>query len=501
MMAKSVSDHYITPNTSTSTTTTSPNTPKKTHKKHHKYTSMALLRKLSIGLITISAAIFLLLHLQSSPPSSWFTSQCDHDHDLMNSMTQKLKASVTFLPLKDLRYSNNPLQGHTWFMSSTHDYQDQPGGVQYQHFPSPNSQHRHLCFQGRDNHDGSWNYYALAWRQSLPVNATFLPGLTFISYNHYNYDNIWHGLSALVPFVAWHISNNCGAPPDRWLLYHWGEMRLGMGTWLTALTEATFGGGPPKVEGFEGVFKMGDHRHDVAVCFEKAVVMRHNEGGMSREKRMETYDLIRCKARAYCNVSLAGRGADVDEKGSPVIGMTVFMRSGARSFRNESEVIRVFGKECGKVDGCRLLVAHSNNLTFCEQVKVMSSTDILISAHGAQLTNLFLMDRNSSVMEFFPKGWLKLAGVGQLVYRWMASWSGMNHSGTWRDPDGAHCPFPEDDRRCMTIFKDGTIGVNETHFSLWARTVLGEVKLRKLEESKFNRRNVKESPTTCPCGS
>ncbi|CAN0880873.1 hypothetical protein LINGRAHAP2_LOCUS13895 [Linum grandiflorum] len=459
--------------------------------------------KLWIGLISISATIFLLFQIQSLhySSSSWFSSFIHH-HQLPCSsdqyLTEKLQQSVTFLPLKDLRYSDKPLQGHTWFMSSLYDFQDQEGGVQYQEFPSKKSQNRVLCFKGRDNHDGSWNYYALAWKQALPVNSTLMKGLTFISYNHYNYDNIWHGLSALVPFVAWHINNNqCGESPDRWLLYHWGEMRLGMGRWLTALTEATFGGGgPPRVEGFEEVFKMGDHHHEAAICFEKAVVMRHNEGGMSREKRMETYDLMRCKARAYCNVTLAAGRVGLPS----VIGMTLFMRTGGRSFRNESEVIKVFGKECDKVDGCRLTVAYSNNLTFCEQVKVMSSTDILISPHGAQLTNMFFMDRNSSVLEFFPKGWLKLAGVGQFVYHWIASWSGMNHRGVWRDPDGAHCPFPEDDRRCMSVFKDGTIGVNHTHFSLWAQTVLADVKLRKLQESKLA--NVKQSPaTTCLCGS
>ena len=111
----------------------------------------------------------------------------------------------------------------------------------------------------------------------------------------------------------------------------------------------------------------------------------------------------------------------------------------------------------------------------------MSSTDILISPHGAQLANLFLMDRNSSVMEFFPKGWLKLAGVGQFVFQWMASWCGMKHQGTWHDPDGAYCQYTEDDRRCMTLYKKGTIGYNETHFSRWGANVLNEVKRLKLE--------------------
>ncbi|OMO85200.1 hypothetical protein CCACVL1_10360 [Corchorus capsularis] len=348
--------------------------------------------------------------------------------DSMMMMTQKLRDSVTFLPLKDIRFANQPLQGHTWFMSSRNDTHEE-GEVQYQQFPSESSKGRLLCFKGRSTHDGSWNYYALAWPEALPSNATLMKGLTFISNNHYDYHNIWHGLSALYPFVAWHRRNNCETP-TRWILYHWGELRFSMANYLNTLMEATFGQ-VPYIERFEEI-----EDDDQPFCFEKAVVMRHNEGGMSRERRMEVYDLIRCKFRRYCNVSL-------ERKTPNDIGMTLLLRTGPRSFKNDSAVIGIFQKECKKVQGCRLLVAYSSNLTICEQVKLMSLTDILVSPHGAQLTNLFLMDRNSSVLEFFPKGWLESAGVGQYVFQWMSSWSGMKHRGTWRDPDGEICPYPD----------------------------------------------------------
>lgn len=135
----------------------------------------------------------------------------------------------------------------------------------------------------------------------------------------------------------------------------------------------------------------------------------------------------------------------------------------------------------------------------------MSKTDILVSPHGAQLTNMFLMDRNSSVMEFFPKGWLKLAGVGQYVYQWIASWSGMKHQGAWRDPDGDYCPYSEDDRRCMSIYKSGTIGYNKTYFSEWATKVLNEVKARKLQLYHASNASAASSTTSaittqCGCG-
>lgn len=361
--------------------------------------------------------------------------------------------------------------------------------MQYQQFPSENSQGRLLCLKGKDTHDGSWNYYALAWPEALPLNATFVEGLTFVSYNHYNYDNLWHGLSAMVPFVAWHRMNHCHESPKRWVLYHWGELRLKMGSWVRTLMGATFGE-DPKIEGFQGI----DFKKEQPVCFEKAVVMRHNEGGMSRQRRTEVFDLIRCKAREYCNITqeliLLSSSASAS---APMIGLTLFMRTGARSFKNETEVIKIFKNECEKVDGCQLTIAYSNNLTVCQQVKLMGMTDILVSPHGAQLTNMFLMEKNSSVMEFFPKGWLKLAGVGQYVFHWLAGWAGMRHEGAWRDPDGENCPYPDDDRRCMSIFKDGRIGYNQTLFAHWAKRVLNEVKLRKLEQASAS------TTITAPC--
>ncbi|PIN00500.1 hypothetical protein CDL12_26999 [Handroanthus impetiginosus] len=438
--------------------------------------------------VYLLAMITILFILQAPPSTSWdfmhqwekpfFTTKstpqvlqhynCSQE---LKSMVSKLQEAVTFLPLKDLRYSSKALQGHTWFMSSMFDTHEK-GEVQYQEFPSKASKGRLLCLKGRDTHDGSWNLYALAWPQALPPNATLKKGLTFISYNHYNYDNIWHGLSSMVPFIAWHIKNRCSNSPTRWFLYHWGELRTTMGPWLSSLMQATFGE-RLNIENFQ---KTEGENQTSPTCFAKSVVMRHNEGGMSRERRLQVYDLLRCKARIFCNVTTI---SEVNETGVPIIGMTLFMRTGPRSFKNESAVIGIFQKACRKVEGCRLGVAYANNLSFCEQVKLMSLTDVLVSPHGAQLTNMFLMDRNSSVMEFFPKGWLKLAGIGQYVYHWIASWSGMNHCGAWRDPGGERCPFAEDDRRCMSVYKNARIGHNESYFYEWGRNVLRDVKLRK----------------------
>ncbi|KAL2936779.1 Protein O-linked-mannose beta-1 4-N-acetylglucosaminyltransferase 2, partial [Bienertia sinuspersici] len=400
----------------------------------------------------------------------------------VRSTAEKLRQGVTFLPLKDLRYASVAQQGHTWFMSSMNDTHEE-GEVYYQKFPSNASNGRILCIKGHDSHDGSWNYYALAWLEALPHNATLMKGLTFVSYNHYNYDNMWHGLSAVFPFVSWHMKNGCKLP-SRWVLYHWGELRVKMSHWLSLVLQATFDG-PINIEGFEGV---GDEQ---PVCYEEAVVMRHNYGGMSRQRRMETYDEMRCKARIFCNVS-----EDINE--SNEIGMTLLMRTGPRSFKNDAAVIDIFKSECGKVNNCRLFVAYANNLTFCEQVELMSLTDILLSPHGAQLTNMFLMNRNSSIMEFFPKGWLKLAGVGQYVYQFLASWSGMKHQGFYRDINGEHCPYSEDDPRCMSFYKSSQIGHNDTYFREWSRIVLNEVKIRKMEQAS-NKSLSSKTNMDCTC--
>ncbi|KAF6166776.1 hypothetical protein GIB67_005652 [Kingdonia uniflora] len=315
------------------------------------------------------------------------------------------------------------------------------GKVQYQCFPSESSKGILLCINGKDTHDGSWNSYALAYPEALPDNATLLKGFTFVSYNNYNYNNIWHVLSVIVPFVGWHRRMGC-VVPSRWILYHWGELRSGIDVWLTHLMKAIFGEGGLNIEVFDGI--------SGPACFEEAV---------------------------------EGNGDDI-------IGLTMFMRIGARSFKNVSVVTEIFQKECYKVRGSKLKVAYANSLSFCDQT-------CWFSPHGAQLTNMFMMDRNSNVMEFFPKGWLKLGGVGQYMYHWIASWSGMRYQGAWRDPVGDPCPYPEEDWRCFSIYKGGMIGHNETYFSEWAGNVLNQTKISKMEEASNSKKHLELSGCAC----
>ncbi|KAM0952575.1 putative glycosyltransferase 61 [Dioscorea sansibarensis] len=428
--------------------------------------------------LTITTLLILLqtLTLRSS---FLYSPPCDLE---VNKTRSKLQEMITFLPLKDLRYTHT-----TWFMSSINDIQEKDQ-AHHLYFPSKG---KILCLLGHDPSNGANNSYALTWPEVLPAGARLLSGLTFVSETFYDYINLWHGLSAMTPFVNWYQSKHCMVP-ERWVLFHWGELRLGMTPWLETLMEVSIGR-KMKIEKF-------NDGGDRPVCFEKAVVFRRNEEGMSKTNKEKVYDLMRCKARAYCNVGRdeGGGGGDdhgmEQEKKKKVIRLTLFFRVGSRSFKNETEVVAVSGEQCRKFDGCRLRVAHSHNLSFCDQVRLMSDTDILITPHGAQLTNMIFMDKNSSLMEFFPKGWLELAGVGQYVFRWLTDWAGLRHEGAWNDPNGQKCPY-SDDAQCFTFYKDGKIGIDEDFLGKWLARVLNEVKEHKIK----GQANL--SSSVCSCSS
>ncbi|KAI6700553.1 hypothetical protein NL676_014877 [Syzygium grande] len=71
--------------------------------------------------------------------------------------------------------------------------------------------------------------------------------LSFLSYNCYRCDNIWHTLSTVSPYMAWHKRIIATAPPSG-------------GCYST---------------------------RESPISFDDAMVIRHNKGGMSRERRLE----------------------------------------------------------------------------------------------------------------------------------------------------------------------------------------------------------------------
>ncbi|KAH7850098.1 hypothetical protein Vadar_027908 [Vaccinium darrowii] len=279
-----------------------------------KYSFTCTLTK-RLPFLSIFLPLLIIFHFQASPftypswPSSpsWSVSNLRNpthssNSKLVQTLTTKLKDSVTFLPLKDLRYSKTPMDGNTRFMSSFNGTFEEENEPECLYFPSNSSRGRILCIKGRHTRDGTKNFYALAWPEALPPSATLLKGLTFVSDTFYNYENLWHGLCAIAPFVSWSMKHQC-LMPSRWVLFHWGELKTKMGSWVWNLAKAKFG--DVAVE----IFAKGDEPY----CFEKAVVMRNDLVGMGDRKKLRVFDLLRCKAREACGMDPMGRGKEMKD--------------------------------------------------------------------------------------------------------------------------------------------------------------------------------------------
>ncbi|CAL5001912.1 unnamed protein product [Urochloa decumbens] len=415
------------------------------------------------------------------------TAPCDDDTSrraaMDDDLIDRLRESVTFLPLRDPRKR----RAGEWFVSALNDTSEPDGEARNIVLPSAASSGRLLCVRAPPGTDAA---YALAWRDALPRGAALRPGLTFVSEMSYDYRNLWHGLSALVPFASWHARSGCRAVPARWTLFHHGAaVRTGASRWLASLAEAATGA-EMAVETFPAAAA-------APACFEEAVVFRRQMEGLSRARLLGAFEFMRCKARSHCGVAPALAPATQ----SPALRVTLLFRDGARAFKDEAAVSRVFGAECARAagSGCAVATARAGNLTFCEQVALLSGTDVLVSAHGAQLTNMLFMDRNSSVMELYPLGWRQRAGGGQFVYRWMADRAGMRHEGSWWDPHGEPCPDSPD---ILSCYKDRQIGIDEAYFARWAAKVFAAAMERKKrrgggEASGEERR--REAADDCGC--
>ncbi|RLM61163.1 hypothetical protein C2845_PM14G15340 [Panicum miliaceum] len=400
-----------------------------------KRNSITLRRRLRIAVRLLPLLVFAVLcYLQFRTLSRFSPTvpPCDDSSRRapVDDLVGRLRASVTFLPLRDTRK-----RAGEWFISALNDSSEPEGEAKNLVLPSAASSGRVLCVHAPPRSDAA---YALAWRDALPRGAALRPGLTFVSEMSYDYRNLWHGLSALVPFASWHARSGCRAAPARWALFlHGAAVRTGTSGWLASLAEAATGA-EMSVETFLDAA-------DGPACFEEAVVFRRQMEGLSRARLLGAFDFLRCKARARCGVAGAASGA-----GPPAL-----------------------------------------------RVRLLSATDVLVTPHGAQLTNLLFMDRNSSVVEFYPLGWRQRAGGGQFVYRWMADRAGMRHEGSWWDPHGEPCPGSPD---ILSCYKNRQIGHDEAYFARWAARVFVAAKERKtrrggeaLEEER--------QPEVADCGS
>eukprot|EP00249_Psilotum_nudum_P009432 c21932_g1_i4 orf=127-1758(+) len=402
-------------------------------------------------------------HEDDSPPKEGMRTE-DFRNEMRN-LGEKLRQAVHFLEMKDTREQGvvQSKDDRTWFMSSLYGHPEN-GNPETFSFPSQQSRERLLCVQGRNTRDGTKNSYGFAWKDYLPLNATILPGITLVADNYYDYFNPWHSMTALLSFAAWRRENNCKSP-RRLVLYHWGELVTDMGSWISNVLEASL-----------GVRLQPDplNYQQEIVCFEQAVVHRRGMAGMSLEKLKLVLNMVRCMVRKFCRVE-AGRHF---QGKLLTMNLTLLVRSGARGFKNESGVVTVIEKVCKNVEGCKFTVAHIANLSFCEQ-----------------MTNMMFMTTGSSIMEMFPKGWLEYAGNGQYIYKWLADWIGLQHEGTWRDPDGPDCPYPSTEQlRCFFVFKDSQIAHNETYLSAWLSQVLEKL------EGRLRIAGDKDIPySECPC--
>lgn len=374
-----------------------------------------------------------------------------------NEKLSGFKPPNTFLPMKDVAQPGMSDKDTNWFMSGLRGRSDSGGRGETFDLPGDDPEGRVLCVRGNDGRDGAKNAYGLFQKEAMPRNAIFRRGTSFVADNYWDYYNIWHAMSALVNFGTWRLENQCGSP-DRLVLYHMGELVPSMGSWITNVLQAAFMKNIPVETTLSGA--------NSVLCFERAVIQRRGLGGVDLTHINALFDMLRCKARRYCGIRRPARKPSSTE-------VLILTRSGPRAFANEIGVAAVVHNECSKFPGCVTRMLNAANLSFCEQVEVMSRTDVLISVHGAQLTNMMFMSPGSRVMEMFPKGWLEFAGVGQEIYKWHADWTRVIHAGRWRDPEGPECPYPTTETlQCLLFFKEREVGLNVTHLAEWTRTVL-----------------------------
>lgn len=268
-----------------------------------------------------------------------------------NDKLSEFKPENTFLPMKDVEQPGMSDKDTNWFMSRLRGRSTSQGNGETFDLPLDDPDGRVLCVRGNDEHDGTKNGYGLFQKKAMPRNSIFRRGTTFIADNYWDYNNIWHSMSALTNFGTWRLENKCSYP-DRLVLYHMGELVTSMGSWITHVLQAAFMKNIPIETG------LNDAK---SICFERAVIQRRGLGGVNTTHINALFDMLRCKTRRYCGIKRPARK-------SSRVEVLILTRSGPRAFKNETGVAAVVHNECSKVPGCVTRMLNAANLTFCEQV-------------------------------------------------------------------------------------------------------------------------------------
>lgn len=401
-------------------------------------------------------------------------------------MRRYIGQNVEFRPLMDVGIQSKlATDGIHRFMSAIRGRGMAMGAPEFFNFPSNFSDGRVLCIKGNSTSNGTINQYAFAFPEALPPNALFLRGHTLISENSYDFVNLWHSFTNFVPFFYWKTESQCSIA-SRIVIFQLGSLKLGIGSWIRRILEAT--GLSPEIETLSY-----DGR---PVCFEKAVVNRMGLHRIHTEDMFKIIQEIRCRTRRMCNVL---KPVAIGERKQFTV--TLAVRSHGRAFRNVSAWRDVVKSQCEALQDCEWVVIYPANLTFCQQVEAMSKTDILVSAHGAQLTNMIFMNPGGRVLEMFPKGWLELAGSGQYIYRNLATMMGLKHEGFWRDPSTPNCTNPEQHGKCMSFYKFQKIGLNSTYVAAWLGKVIKDFRsqMHGVQQNATLAANIRKEPDRCRC--
>lgn len=104
---------------------------------------------------------------------------------------------------------------------------------------------------------------------------------------------------------------------------------------------------------------------------------------------------FRSSQRCRLNITVINRPITSTVRGYP---------TGPRSIQNVKELVAALENEAKKRDIIPNVQVHDKfgEITFKEQFKIMQSTQILVSVHGAELTNTILLRRGVRVVEIYP---------------------------------------------------------------------------------------------------